>query len=48
LLDCETRGLQDELAAFILEEVLSKVGSFSLAWAKNRKDYDKSMFDLLL
>jgi hypothetical protein len=29
-------------------EVLSKDGSFSISWAKNKKDYDKSMFERLL
>jgi hypothetical protein len=47
LLDSEIRGLQDELAAFIMDEVMSKKGSFSIKQAKD-KSVDQEMKKLLL
>jgi hypothetical protein len=34
LLDFEIKGFQDELASFIMDEVMSKKGSFSIILAK--------------
>jgi hypothetical protein len=36
LLDFEIRGLQDELAAFIMDEVLTKKRSFSIQRTKDK------------
>jgi hypothetical protein len=42
LLAFEIRGLQDELAAFIMDEVLTKKGSFSIQRTKD-KSVDQEM-----
>lgn len=39
LLDFEIRGFQDELTAFIMDDVLSKEGSFGIARAKDKKSF---------
>jgi hypothetical protein len=44
LVDCEIRGFQEELATFIMDEVLSADGSFSITQLKKyKKQYDKYM-----
>ena len=47
LLDFEIKGLQDELASFTMDEVLSKRGSFSIDQAKDKSSIDPEMTKLL-
>ena len=49
MLDLEIKGFQEELVAFIFAEILTKAGSFSIAWSKKFKaQYGKEMLDRLL
>jgi hypothetical protein len=46
-MDFEIRGLHDELAAIVMNEVLSKKGSFSIYQAKDKSSIDPEKAEMI-